>query len=194
MKRMMSYILAGTLFTGTAIASDTFYSVDVQPGPYYVYGVKADKSKNSNPACYAEVTWRDGSKIQFIRDLADGELYIWFRNNAWNISDAPGRYNLRANFSRRDGGVVGLNYEYNLINKNTILIRNMIKDQFVSAFSSGNRLTLVMPGSISNAEVDLTGSTRALQEISRCIEQASNIDLYPDGPLTGGQSQPEIKI
>lgn len=194
MKKIMSYILAVIMFTNTAIAAESFFSVDVQPGPYYVYGVKADKDKKENPACYAEVNWRDGSKIQFIRDLADGELYIYFQNVSWNILDAPGKYILRANFHYSNGDVRGLNYHYDLINKNTIVIRNMIKEEFVKLFTSGNRLVFVMPGSIKNAEVDLTGSTKALQEISNCIDKASGIDLYPDGQMNNNQSKPEIRI
>jgi len=182
MRKFVSTTLAAMLFTSSALAAgQEFYNVDVRPGPYFVKGVTADTDGgNGNPACYAEVTWRDGSRFQLIRDLADGELYIFFRNNTWNISDAPGVYQMRANF-QRNGNVSGLNFQYNLVNKNTIVIRNIIKEQFLPLFSGNQRMVFVMPGSIQNAEVDLTGSARALSEVSNCVDAARSVDLYPEG-------------
>jgi len=182
MRKFVSAALAAMLFTSSALAAgQEFYNVDVRPGPYFVKGVTADTDGgNGNPACYAEVTWRDGSRFQLIRDLADGELYIFFRNNTWNISDAPGVYQMRANF-HRNGNVSGLNFQYNLVNKNTIVIRNIIKEQFLPLFSGNQRMVFVMPGSIQNAEVDLTGSARALSEVSNCVDAARSVDLYPEG-------------
>lgn len=185
MKKFIGAVLSTMLFVSSATAaSQQFYSVDVRPGPYYVYGVTANVAANENPACYAEVNWRDGSRLQIIRDLADGELYIFLRNNTWNIIDPPGVYQLRANF-HRNGSVNGINFAYNLINKNTIVIRNIKKEVFLPLFTDNQRMVLVMPGAISNAEVDLTGSTRTLNEISKCIEAAKSVDLYPEG-----QTQP----
>ena len=189
MRKYISTTLAAMLFTSSAFASsETFFSEDVRPGPYYVYGVTANAEKNMNPVCYAEVTWRDGSKFQLIRDLADGELYIWFQNMTWNISDPASVYRLRANFVR-NGQVNGLNFEYNLVNKNTIVIRNIIKEQLLPLFSGNQKMTLVMPGTIQNAEIDLTGSSRALAEISRCVEAARSVDLYPEGQSNNSGSR-----
>jgi hypothetical protein len=190
MKKYVSFIAAMLMTSSALAASQTFYNVDVRPGPYYVYGVTADSEKNDNPACYAEVTWRDGSKFQLIRDLADGELYIFFRNATWNISDPAGNYRLRMNFHNRNGQVNGLNFEYRLINKNTIVIRNIIKEQFLPLFASNSKSILVMPGSIQNAEFDLTGSTNALAEISKCVDAARNVDLYPEGQPNNTGSPP----
>lgn len=181
MKKYVSFIAAMLMTSSALAANQQFYNVDVRPGPYYVYGVTADREKNDNPACYAEINWRDGSRFQLIRDLADGELYIFLRNNVWNISDAPGNYRMRMNFHNRNGQISGLNFEYRLINKNTIVIRNIIKEQFLPLFANNNRAVFVMPGSIQNAEIDLTGSTNALTEISKCVDAARNVDLYPEG-------------
>ncbi len=93
MRKYISTTLAAMLFTSSAFAAnETFFREDVRPGPYYVYGVTNDAEKNTNPACYTEVTWRDGSKFQLIRDLADGELYIFFQNMTWNINDPVDLY------------------------------------------------------------------------------------------------------
>lgn len=182
MRKFVSTTLAAMIFTSSAFAAgQEFYNVDVRPGPYYVKGVTADTDGGSgNPACYAEVNWRDGSRFQLIRDLADGELYIFFRNSTWNIADPAGTYQLRANF-HRNGAISGLNFQYTLVNKNTIVIRNIRKEQFLPLFNSNQRMIFVMPGSIQNAEVDLTGSSRALTEISNCVEAARRVDLYPEG-------------
>ena len=181
MKKYVCAFLAAMFMTSSALAaSQQFFNVDVRPGPYYVYGVTADAEKNDNPACYAEINWRDGSRFQLIRDLADGELYIFLRNNVWNISDAPGNYQMRANF-HRNNTIAGLNFQYRLINKNTIVIRNIRKDQFIPLFAGNQKMLFVMPGSIQNAEIDLTGSSNALAEISKCVEAARNVDLYPEG-------------
>ena len=189
MKKLVSATLAAMLFTSSAFAaSQQFFNVDVRPGPYYVYGVTSNGQANDNPACYAEINWRDGSRFQLIRDLADGELYIFLRNNTWNITDPPGNYRMRINFQNRSGGISGLNFEYRLINKNTIVIRNIIKEQFLPLFANNSKAVFVMPGSIQNAEIDLTGSSRTLSEISNCVDAARSVDLYPEGQSNGGNN------
>ncbi len=189
MRKYISTTLAAMLFTSSAFAAnETFFREDVRPGPYYVYGVTNDAEKNTNPACYTEVTWRDGSKFQLIRDLADGELYIFFQNMTWNINDPVAFYRLRANFAR-NGQINGLNFEYKLVNKNTIVIRNIIKEQFIPLFSGNQKMTFIMPGTIQNAELDLTGSSRALTEISRCVDAARSVDLYPEGQSNNSGSR-----
>lgn len=183
MKKFVSATLAAMLFTSSAFAaSQQFFSVDVRPGAFYAFGVTANAEKNENPACYAEVNWRDGSRFQLIRDLADGELYIFFRNVTWNINDPAGLYQMRMNF-HRNGNITGLNFQYNLINKNTIVIRNIKKDQFLPLFTGNQKMLFVMPGSIQNAELDLTGSSRALAEVSNCVDAARSVDLYPEGEV-----------
>lgn len=174
-------IVSLAMFATAAHAGENFFSVDVQPRPYMVYGVTGEKNPRNNPACYAEVTWRDGSKFQLIRDLDDGELYIWFKNNSWNINDQSGRYNMRINFEKNGRITSGLDFQYNLINKNTIVIRNIKKEMFLPLFSNGSKMLFVMPGSIQNAEVSLEGSTRALSEISNCVDRSVDVNLWPDG-------------
>lgn len=181
MRKYVSAFLAVMFMTSSALATgQQFYNVDVRPGQYYVFGVSANVEKNENPACYAEVNWRDGSRFQLIRDLSDGELYIFFRNATWNISDPAGTYQLRANF-HRNSNINGINFQYTLLNKNTIVIRNIRKEQFLPLFSGNQKMLFVMPGSIQNAEFDLTGSSNALAEISKCVDAARSVDLYPEG-------------
>jgi len=94
---------------------------------------------------------------------------------------------MRINFLSRSGQTTGLNFEYRLTNKNTIVIRNIIKEKFLPLFANNTRAIMVMPGSIQNAEIDLTGSSRTLTEISNCVDVARGVDLYPEGqPQQGG--------
>lgn len=183
MRKFVSATLAAMLFTSSSFAAGIeFYNVDVRPGPYYVKGVTADTNGGSgNPACYAEINYRDGSRFQLIRDLADAELYIFMRNNTWNIGDPPGVYNVRMNFYNSAGNIEGINLQYNLVNKNTIVIRNLKKEIFIPLFMNNNRAVFVMPGTIQDAQIDLTGSSRSMNEISKCIEAARGVDLYPEG-------------
>jgi hypothetical protein len=189
---MKKYLLAsvfGIAAVTSAFANNlSFFQVDVRPGSYYVYGVVYNSETNNNPACYAEVSWKDGSRFQLTRDLADGELFIFIRNNAWNIGDKPGKYNLRANFTKNGTAAGGLNLEYNLVNKNTIVVRNLNKDNFIPLFTNNNHMTFVMPGSIQNAELNLYGTKNVISEISRCIDVARGVDLYPEGTPTNNNS------
>lgn len=185
MMKFKAAIVSLAMFATVAHAGENFFSVDVQPGPYMVYGVKGETQPRNNPACYAEITWRDGSKFQLVRDLDDGELYIWMQNNTWNISDQPGRYKLRINVER-SGSVRGLDFEYTLLNKNSIAIRNIKKELFLPLFSNGAKMTFIMPGSIQNAEISLEGSTRALNEIANCVDRSQGLNLWPNGQPNGG--------
>jgi len=178
-------IVSLAMFATSAYAGESFFSFDVRSGPFMVYGVAGETNPRNNPACYAEVTWRDGSKFQLIRDLDDGELYIFVRNNTWNVTDAPGIYNVRINFEKYGSIINGLNFQYNLLNKNTIVIRNIKKETFLPLFSNGNKMIFVMPGSIQNAEVSLEGSTRALTEIANCVDRSTGVNLWPDGKPNG---------
>ena len=179
-KRMIATFLSFGLMTSSTLAGEPFFTVDVRPGAFYVHGVKADASIKQNPLCYAQVEWKDGSEFQLIRDLADAELYIFFKNHTWTINDTPDTYQMRINFSKNGSLNGGMNINYNLVNKNTIVIRNLPKDKFVSMFMNSSKMTMIMPGTIQNAELDLAGSNKAIQEISNCVDAAKKVDLFPD--------------
>lgn len=186
MRKLLSTTFAAMLFTSSAFAANqTFFAEDVRPGAFYVMGVTADAAKGKNPACYAEVNYGDGSQFQLIRDLADGELYIWLHNAQWNIRDVPGSTaNLRANFRRSNGQVESLTFTYKQVNSSTIIIRGIFKDRFLPLFTGSQKMTFAMPGTIQDAEVELLGSSRAVSELSRCVDASAGIDLYPDNRST----------
>lgn len=198
-KVLMSTIAAVAMFVSSSavIAQPEFFRYDVTNSPWMVYGVLGDKANRQNPACYGEIMWRDGSRLQLIRDLEDGELYIVFTNNEWNIGDATGSdkvYTARVNFRSSRGDVSGMNFDYHLISKNKIVIRGIVKEKFVNLFMDNSKMVFVMPGNIQNAEVDLTGSSRVMQQIAQCIMNSNSISIWPDGKPTSNSGRRELNI
>ena len=176
MNKFLISTFALLMSASSAFAADFFFKSDVPSSPYFVMGMKGEGTKN--PICVANADWPDGSSIQFIKDLADGEFYIWFQNNQWNISDpANTKSELRANFIQSNGRTTGLNFEILILNKNTIVIPSIMTDKFLPLFSAANKLQFIMPGTISNAQVSLVGSTRALIELSNCVDASRQVDL-----------------
>lgn len=168
-------LLAG-LMTTPVVANDgyEFYSNDI--GFWHAGGYSGDP--NLNPACYLETSWDDGSTFQVIKDLETGEFYIYIKNNQWNISDKPGDYSgIRINIDQADGNVIGGDFNYYLINKNTLVIPAITVDNFLPPFLNGTKLNLVMPGDISNAEVGLDNIIPAMQEMSNCITKSKDVKL-----------------
>jgi hypothetical protein len=175
MCRFLISAVAFIFFTTSASADQFFYSAEKL---WTVYGVNNIQDKN--PACIAQQSWRDGSYIQLIKDLADDELYIAFTNTEWQIVDQPGTYGLQVN------GYVGsdihtFTFDYTLVPKNTIMIRGIIADKFIPVFAAANKLRFVMPGTITNADIHLNGSRSALDAIIRCMDKfkASNLSSTP---------------
>lgn len=167
-KLFVSTILASALFVTPVLANGEIFYDGGAAGSWSIFGNAG--SATQNPACVAEVTWGDGSKFQLIKDLADGELYIWFKNNQWNISDPPGSYTFRMNIIDNKNNVVGGDLNYELINKNTIAVRKIEVDTFIPPFMSMVEIQFIMPGDIENAFVPLDGSSVAVEKLLECID------------------------
>lgn len=141
-----------------------FYSA--QSKNWIVEGVP--QRNKLSPICRATTTWNDGSEFNFILDLDDGELYILFINNSWDISDPVDKvYTFRMNV-HSGGNIRGFNGEYELLTKNTIRIRNIDK-KFVDYFAEANEFRMIMPGSITNARVILNGTQTATAQLNQCV-------------------------
>lgn len=165
MKKFLTTTLALLTMVSTATA-DIFYQQREQL--WSVYGVVNVEKKN--PACIAEQTWRDGSFIQLIKDLADGELYIALTNMEWQIQDEPGTYRMRVNaFIGSD--VHGFTFDYTLTSKNSLMVRGIISEKFVPVFAAADKLRFVMPGTITNADIQLNGSRAAINGLSDCMNK-----------------------
>lgn len=163
----------------------SFFSEVVTPGTFSVYGNAKDASINRNPTCFIENRWRDGSIFQLSLDLGTNEMWIYFKNLSWNIGDAPAEYTGNLTF-RKNGRVVdGAPIFYDLVNKNTIVLRNINKELFLKSFSENDLMVFVMPGNISNAELSLLGSATALETLRQCVRRSEQTDLgnvEPESP------------
>lgn len=180
MKTMIASIVL--LSASPALAdNDQFFYSDVQNTPFSVSGILGDKSANLNPACYADISYQDGSRFQLIRDLADGELWMLVRNVNWQIPDQPGSVNiLQANFHQGQN-IYPMTFQYKVMNKNTIAIQNIIKDgSFLPYFMKSSKMIFIMPDNIENIQITLDGSRKALEDVARCILTARDKNLWLD--------------
>jgi hypothetical protein len=169
---MKKLLLASALAISTALAAipakADFFNQNA--GPWYIFGFEG--TPDNNRACVLQYEWQDGSQFQIVKDLVDGEIYIWFKNHEWNIIDKPGDYTgMSVILQGSRGSVKSWNATYQLLNKNTIAIRNMNDaGDFFDLFAGLSVLRFVMPGDIDNAELSLQGSAAGLRSLVSCIQ------------------------
>jgi len=175
MKKILVALLFATALTTQSAYAD-FYNSKNNAGAWTVFGTPG--GENNNAACVAQVDWTDGSKLQVVKDLEDGEVYLWIKNVDWNIADTPGSYELRLNFYGSNNRVAGMITQYYLINKNVVAIPNVNINTFLDKFMDNAKMNFVMPGSIQNMTVSLTGSTKAIENLVECIKVSKNAQLY----------------
>lgn len=160
-------LLASLMFSTAALAEQVFFSAPNLRGNWQVIGTSGDQTLN--PVCKLIMTWQDGSSFELIKDLADGELYILMVNNSWSINDSPNTLaKARLNFytgNTISGGLA----TFELLNKNTIRFRGLFADRFLPDFVSAQKLIIIMPGTISNAEVNLEGTRNGIDVLSNCV-------------------------
>lgn len=140
-----------------------------QAGNWLIAGFPSTNGKNA--FCGAEYEFGDGSRFTVYSDLIDGELYLGLHNTRWNIGDEPNSRNqLRINFIARNGHIKGGTADFILLNKNTIVIPGVNPKAFLPDFMDREKLELVMPGTITNAEIPLGNSTRAIELLIKCVD------------------------
>ena len=88
MNKFLSSVAISAMFITSAFAEGTFYQAT--SGQWSVTGYnggpgQAADGSHFNTSCLAQTFWDDGSDLQLIQDLVDGELYIVFNNNSWNV-------------------------------------------------------------------------------------------------------------
>lgn len=176
--------IAALVSVFTISSANAFYDKSL-PGGWQVFGDAGDKERN--PGCVIGLTYGDGSQIQLIRDLKDGELYIWFKNNEWNIGDpVDTAYPMRINFYNSRGDVIGGNFQYQLVNKNTIVIRGLNIDDFIPPFMEMGTMKFIMEGNIENAIIPLEGTREGIKYLADCIKM-----YYDNPPKSESPSIPE---
>ena len=164
-KLIMSLLISVSLIT----PAYAFYNS--QSGPWSIYGAEKDMDGASINRCTMEYEWQDGSKFQLIKDMEDGELYIWFRNFSWNISDEPNTIaQVGLGFYGSRGTVKYKTANFVLINKNTIVIPSINAENFIPDFMGLSKLIFRMPGTIDDAQLELRGTSVGINKMIECMD------------------------
>lgn len=172
MKKHLWVFLGIVLGIPTAFSANYFY--EQQVGFWTVYGHPGNQESKLNPACIAQTTWKDGSYFLMISDLTDKELHLEFKNNEWDIQDKFGQeFELTLNvYTSNDSDVQSWKAYFWLVDKNTIKIRGLDPKTFLPAFMNYSRMKFIMPGTITNASVDLKNTTKVVGLLVDCIKVA----------------------
>lgn len=181
----MKYMIAALMLaisTTSTFAQQVFFSAPNIRGGWVVQGDSGDSTLN--PVCRMQTNWQDGSFFSLIKDLKDGELYILLQANSWNIIDPPGSI-ATARFNFHSGNTIsGGPATFELLSKNTVRFRGLHAERFLPDFDRASNLTIVMPNTIPNVFVNLTGTSDALQAMSACMK------AYKSAP----QNKPGINL
>lgn len=181
----MKYMIAALMLaisTTSTFAQQLFFSAPNIRGSWNVQGDAGDSTLN--PVCRMQTNWQDGSFFTLIKDLKDGELYILMQANTWNIIDPPGS-TATARFNFHSGNTIsGGPVTFELLNKNTVRFRSLHSENFLPDFVRASRLTIVMPHTIPNVFINLTGTSNALEAMSNCMK------AYKSAP----QNKPGINL
>ena len=133
----------------------------------------AAESNTGQATCYARAKKKDGSFIQIHRSLVNGELWAIIRNTDWDFV-TNGKAALRWNFYRslrKDSLIDGGDFEYEVKNKDTILILDIKSKRLIEVMWSTRYFTLVMPGNLSNLSFSFERAGSAtVNALSECIK------------------------
>tara|TARA_R110000772_G_scaffold99174_3_gene198877 strand:- start:7042 stop:7602 length:561 start_codon:yes stop_codon:yes gene_type:complete len=184
MKTFLTAIaLVSTLLVGAAQA-EVFYAGE-KSGIWQTFGLTGD---GSNPVCLAMAEWPDGSDIQYVKDLADGELYVRIYNVDWDITDSPGtEVQARVNFYKDDQFTAGGTAPLIVVNHNTVVLANLEPTKFTPAFMENHVMRVVMPGTTSNIAVALNGSSDAVMNMAECMVEYDMKDPSEKTPTVPGR-------
>lgn len=173
-KTITSALLASVISVSASHAQEVFYP-ERSYGQWTVYGYVEEAQ--GSPDCTAETIWPDGSSLQVTYSTFHDELFIWFRNNDWNIRDQLDReYMGRMAFTNSRGRVTNqFDFDYILLSPNEIAVPNLYVGNFLNRFAESQELILDMPGNIQTARAGLTGTRVAVNELDRCVSIARSL-------------------
>jgi hypothetical protein len=168
LKTITSALLATVISVSASHAQEVFYP-ERSYGQWTVYGYVEEGQ--GSPDCTAETVWPDGSSLQVTYSTFHDELFIWFRNNDWNILDSLDReYTGVLAFTNSRGGITSqFSFDYILLSHNEIVLPNLYVGNFLNRFAESHEMVLDMPGSIQTAYAGLTGTRVAVNELDRCV-------------------------
>lgn len=188
MKKILTFITATALTilaaTSAAFSQENQLFFRQVVGTWVVLGHKGDD--NIRPACVIGREWTDGSSMQLIFDLSDGEFYIRVENTVWEIGDPPGEYGNKPGTNPAkivfigERGTSNAAVYYQLITKNLLLIRHLKGGPFLRDFSAAAKFKIIMPGNIQNVDIDLNDSSSATELLMACLDTSKSVRL--NGP------------
>lgn len=166
-------IIATLCICSSAYAIEFFFEKSV--GYWTILGHPGNAERKLNPACITTTTWKDGSYLNIIQDLADGELFLEFKSSDWDITDADlnAEYELRINvYTRNKEDVESWPTKFKFLSKNSINIRGLDYKTFLPAFMNYSKMVFIMPGTIPNGQIELQNSTKAIDLMGQCLDAA----------------------
>lgn len=155
----------------TAIVAEEITFFEKETDKYW--SVLGGAETNTGQAsCYGRAKKKDGSFIQIHRSLVDGEVWAIISNTEWEI-ETDGKAVLRWNFYRsgnKDSLIDGADFQYEVKNKNTILILQIASKRFTEALWNAKYFSMIMPGNLSNLNMgfERKGSSM-LDALAECI-------------------------
>jgi hypothetical protein len=130
-------------------------------------------TETGQATCWGRANKKDGSFIEIHRSLVDGEVWAFVHDTEWEIQ-GPDRGLLRWNFfgANRTGLIAGANFDYDLKDKNTILILQIEPKKFSEALWNARYFTLVMPGNVPNMSLSFESKGGSmLTALAECVKQ-----------------------
>lgn len=188
MRLRIAFLLLAVWATTSVAEEMTFFEKETDKFWSVLGGAETNTGQAS---CYGRAKKKDGSFIQIHRSLVDGELWAIVSNTDWEFT-TDGKAVLRWNFYRngnKDSLIDGADFQYEVKNKNTILILQIKSKRFTEAVWNARYFSMVMPGNLSNLNMGFEhkGSSMldALAECVRLNEQKfkdfkPNLEKVPD--------------
>ncbi len=172
MKSMLGFLILCLVSTQAFAINkiDHFYKKQIDEA-WTVYGNAYDE--NQRAACFAENRYKDGSIFQLSINPGTNDLYIWFKDNTWEMKshsfhkDYPVRLNLFNDDKIIDGG----NMTFTVLDKNTIQILHIGQKPFFKTLLNSNKIVFVMPGTVLNATVRMAHTPEVLKAFEGCIRE-----------------------
>jgi hypothetical protein len=182
-------LLAGALLaasTAPALA-EQFYKQTY--GKWTVLGYT--QVNQLNPACHIGTGYPDGSHWSFIRDLADGEVYMVINNEDWSFAKRTVGKEFKANvvYVGRRGAREVVSFNFEILGPTAIRSRHIRTSVALTPFIQFAEMHLLMPGrNPVNLSASLEGTSDALNALSECVDLSKKVDLYPKSPTDDMES------
>lgn len=179
MKPLSVFLIASALGILPVHAENaTFFKKSVPNTGWSVFGNKAVDSKD--PACWAQVRWKDGSEFQFALNLKQKEFRIIIENVNWQIDEEPGQYSgLHVNlYDSKNNIIDGYDFGFYLVDKKTINVG--LNKSFVINFLKASKVIFVMPGNVKNITVTLQGQVPMMNILGECSAMSNKLGVNDD--------------